>query len=265
MIIRLMQSVALGLLVSAAAPAPAPSPDPHQQQQQPAFPGAANFPLKNDGLQEILDALYPGRVWRSTHIAACHVGCPVSVAGFFPFRDDAGWHLGLVIVAKPRRPAHADGVVLGIADLLNTSKGYVIAAGTPELADEGSWGEPPQMQVMHAELFGMALITMPAASNQGEMVQDWNLYLNIGGKFQRVISFPAIHDRSDACQPSDSPCRRLDFSTQTALYDHGRQGLSVRAIRRDITGAILEIKDICIAPPPSYKVTACDDASPPFR
>jgi hypothetical protein len=214
--------LACSLLISVSA---------HAGQPPVPFPGAALFPLASLGTDdEVVRNLYEGRLFvPGTAYPVCQPDCKLTVKGQLHWTDHGENHFGLVVVAEGDNAAHASGALIGMVDLMQTPAGWIINAGSPIVAQEGAFGSAPNMQVISAGIFGMAVATMPGFTNQGETEQNWNLYVERDHVFQQALSLPMTEDNSGRCD--DAKCREHDFTSKTVVSDDGATGLIVRMTR----------------------------------
>jgi hypothetical protein len=200
-----------------------------------SFPGADRFPLHDLGSDNnLMGDLYDGKSLSGPAFPLCQPDCLLTVKGRLSWLDRfSRHHVGLVIAAEPSDPSHADGAYIGMADLLETDKGWTINAGSPKVAEEGGFGKAPNIQVISAGYFGMIVVTTPGYTGQGETDQNWHLYVQSGDQFIRKLSVPILHDSSGMCD--DDTCRLHDF-TATAQVSDEHFGLYVRVTTKPFKG-----------------------------
>jgi hypothetical protein len=195
------------------------------------FPGAGLFPQTVLGDDDALVRnLYEGRLFvPGPAYPVCQPDCSLTPKGEMHWQDVQGQnHFGLVVVAEPPEDvaAHADGALIGMVDLMQTPQGWRIVAGSPIVAETGSFGKAPPIRLVSAGIFGMAVIVMPGFTNQGETRQNWNLYIERSHVFTQVLSLSMTLDNSGKCD--DMKCRKNDFTSVVTVGDDGASGLIVR-------------------------------------
>lgn len=188
------------------------------------FPGATAFPIAALGTDgQIARTLYAGSHFALTGSDVCppRRPCGVAVKASLHWRDATGQaHLGLVMAAENADAAHADGALIGMADLVHTpGGGWVFRAGSPLVAEQGSFGKAPDITLLTSNSLGMIVIMQPSTMNQGQIRRDWNLFAETrdDSTFKQRLSLPRLIDSSGYCP--DAQCRAGDFATKTTVFD----------------------------------------------
>jgi hypothetical protein len=192
-----------------------------------SFPGAAAFPLPtNTDVPTIVQTLFHGGQFASLAgdgVCSATRPCAVTAKSVLHWQDASQHdHLGIAMaleVVDQANAEHAAGAFVGIVDLLATAQGYVINAGSPTVAYEGTYGQAPTMRAIDGGVVGMAVVTLPASEGQGEATEEFNLFLatHRSHVFQLALTLPKALDNSGRCVENIEKCRRNDFSSKITV------------------------------------------------
>lgn len=204
-------ALALSLLAGSAFATP----------QNTRFAGAAAFPMQTlPSAAQLPQVLYKATKVRAREV--CQTSCDLlRTAASASYTDSQGRnHFMAAIVGEmsdammQREGDHAAAALIGMVDLVQTTKGWVIDNSAPFATASGNWGKAPDIRIIDAGKWGKAIVLMPGHTGQGVTEQYWEMWLPRDGAFWKAAELQTVLDSSGACDGSDKSCGKNDFKTK---------------------------------------------------
>lgn len=209
--------------VHGAAASPLPGP-----------PGLQPTPAQTPGVDALVRHLYgaPADGPILFHQPECgRAPCAVRLLAEEEWSSAASGTQRLVVTAAEPRDAsgHASQAALGIGLFRRERGSWIMQAGSPRVDVAGGYGVAPEVEIIEAGRFGRGVVATPGYTAQGITQERWRLYLNVAGRFRRVLDLLVTSDHSGRCQPPgarppDPGCDAESFSSSvraTVAQDGG--------------------------------------------
>jgi len=119
----------------------------------------------------------------------------------------------MVIQAKSTGEDHVSGAILRGAVLVKQGKTWQVESATSDLGESGSWGQPPEAQLIKIGPDQYGVLFKNAYTNQGVTTENTSLVTAVGTQLKEVFSLNTSEDNSGACDES-SDCY---YSYETQL------------------------------------------------
>jgi len=239
--------ICLGALLCLAAAPPS---------EQPAFPGQGEPPRTAADASSLMAMLYgardPNDVSYRGGEACRERPCPVRLLAQSTWTaadGEARWLL--VMAAEPIDAPQATEALLGIAQLRHDAAGWVLEAGSPVVAEAGSYGIAPQATIVDAGSIGRGVATIDSDMHQGVAESGWDLYLPVAGHFTRVLALGDGKDSSGQCSRDDAACWRAADPLNFHLTDYA----AAVAVIPDAAGGV-DVSQVITSLPPGRHVEA---------